>query len=278
MEQRQHAHDLFLAWLGVGGGPGLALACRRHDAAMRQHRGLRQAGRAAGVLQHRHFVPEIVTHGMGLVFAVIGQQIAERHVPVVARPDREFLFLGQRIEPVLGPRQVVGDRAHDQLLQPRLALHARYLRVQRRDIERNQDVGLGVADLELELAVGIERAVVDDAAAGLEHAEEGDEVVRRVGQVETDVDAGLHAQFLEAGRGAVGGFLVVLVGHHLVEKVGHREVGILSATLVEALVKGLAGYVEFPGHAGWVALDPRIIGHFDLFLLALDYGWRGGAG
>ena len=38
---------------------GLALHHRRDDATVCQHRRLRQAGRAAGILQQRDFVPEI---------------------------------------------------------------------------------------------------------------------------------------------------------------------------------------------------------------------------
>ena len=199
---------------------------------------------------------------MECVLAVVGQQILERHVPLVARPRREVLFLGDRIEPVLGPRQVVGDRAHDQLLQPCLAAHRGHLGVERGDVEGHQNVGLGIADLVLELAGGVERAVVDDDAAGLEHAEEGDDVVRGVGQVEADMDAGFHAQLLEAGGGPVGGLLVVAEGHHLVEEVGERPVAILGAAILEGLVDGLARNLELPLHAGRIALLPRIVRHF----------------
>ena len=262
VEQRQHAHDLLGAGRGVGRGPGLALAHRRDDAAVRQHGGLGQAGRAAGVLQQRHLVPQVLAHRVRRVLAVVGQKVLERHVPVVARPDRQVLLLGDGIEPVLGPRQVVGDRAHDQLLEPRLALHRRHLRVERRDVERDQDVGLQIADLELELTRGVERAVVDHPAAGLEHAEEGDDVVRRVGQVQADIDAGFDAELLEAGGRLVGGFLVVAEGHHLVEEVGEGPVAVLRAALLEDLVQGLLRNLELPLHAGRVALFPRIVRHF----------------
>ena len=262
VEQRQHAHDLLGARRRVGRGPGLALAHRRDDAAVRQHGGLGQAGGAAGILQQRHLVPQVLARRIGRVLAVVGQKVLERQVPVVARPDRDLLLLGDRIEPVLGPRQVVGDRAHDQLLEPRLAAHRRHLRVERRDVERHQDVGLRIADLELELARGIERAVVHHPAAGLQHAEEGDDVVRRVGQIEADIDAGLDAQLLEAGRGLVRRFLVVAEGHHLVEEVGEGPVAVLRAALLEDLMDGLLRNLELPPHAGRIALLPRIVRHF----------------
>ena len=265
VEQRQHAHHFLGARCRVGRGPGLALAHRRDDAAVRQHGGLGQAGGAAGVLQQRHLVPQVLVRGIGRVLAVVGQEILERHVPVVARPDRDLLLLGDRIEPVLGPRQIVGDRAHDQFLEPGLAAHPRHLGIERGGIERHQDVGLGIADLELEFARGIERAVVHHLAAGLQHAEEGDDVVRRVGQVEPDIDAGLDAELLEARGRPVRRLLVVAEGHHLVEEVGEGLVAELRAALLEDLMDGLLGHIELPPHAGRIALLPRVVRHF-LFL------------
>ena len=57
----------------------------------------------------------------------------------------------------------------------------------------------GIADLELEFAGGVQRAVIDDRPPALEHAEEGDDVVWRVGQMRPDIDARLDAELLEAG-------------------------------------------------------------------------------
>ena len=261
VEQRQDAHDLFRPRGGVGHGPGLALAHRRHDAAVRQHGGLGQAGGAAGVLQHRNLVPRVLVRGIGRVLAVVGHQVLERHVPVVAWPSRQLLLLGDRIEPVLGPRQIVGDRAHDQLLEPRLAAHGGHLRIERRDIQGDQDVGFRIADLVLEFTRRIERAVIHHHAAGLEHAEEGDDVVGRVGQVEAHLHARLHAKFLESGGSLVGRQLVIPEGHHLVEEIGEGPVAVLGAAVLEGLVDGLLRNIELPLHARRVALLPRIVRH-----------------
>jgi hypothetical protein len=201
---------------------------------------------------------------MAVVLAVVLQEILERHVPVVTWPGRDLLLLGDRIEPVLRERQVVGDRADDQLLEPRLAAHRRHLRIERRDIERHQDVGLAVAYFELKLARGIERAVVDHPAARLQHAEEGDQVVRRVGQVEPDIDARADAQLLEAGRGVVRRLLVVTEGHDLVEEVGERPLGVLGAALLEDLVDGLLRNLKLPFHAWRVALFPNVVCHWSI--------------
>ena len=263
VEQRQHAYDFLGARCRVGYGPRLALAHRRHHAAMRQHRGLREPGRAAGVLQQRHLVPQIVARRLvGEVLAVVVQEVLERHVPVVARPGRQLLLLGDRVEPALGPRQVVGDRADDQLLETSLAAHRGHLRVERSDVERHQDVGLRIADLEFEFTRRIERRIVHHPATRLQHAEEGDDVVGGIGQVEADVHARFHAQLLEAGGGPVGCFLVVAERHHLVEEVGEGPVAVLGAAFLEALVDRHPGDFELPLHARRIALLPRIVRHF----------------
>jgi hypothetical protein len=48
---------------------------------------------------------------------------------------------------------------------------------------------------------GVERRIVDDSAAGLENSEQADQVVRRVGQIETNMNPRLNPELLEtAGR------------------------------------------------------------------------------
>ena len=273
VEQRQHTHDLLRASRRVGCRPGLALRHRRHHAAMGQHRGLGQARGAAGVLQQRHLIPQVALDRVREIGAVVVEQVLERHVPLVAGPRRDLFLLGERIEPVLGPGQIVGDRAHDQLLETCLAAHRGHLRVERHDIERDQDVGLAVAYFELELSCGVERRVVHHAATGLQDAEEGDQIVRRVGKIEADIDARPDAQLLEARRRMIRRLAIVGEGHHLVEEVGERPVAVLRAAFLEDLVDGLLRDVEFPGHAGGIALLPSILGHC-LGSSVQDYGTR----
>src|SRR6476619_7135197 len=107
----------------------------------------------------------------------------------------------------------------------------------------------------------MDRAVAHPPAAGLEDAEKGGDVVRRVGEIEADIDARPDAQLLEARRGAVRRFLVVAEGHDLVEEVGERPVGVLRAALLEDLVDRLLWNLELPLHARRIALFPDIARH-----------------
>ena len=78
------------------------------------------------------------------------------------------------------------------------------MRIERGEVERDQDVGLAVVDFELKRRERVQRRIIDDDPARLHRPEERDHVVGRIGQVEPDMHAGLDAELLEAGRGAVG--------------------------------------------------------------------------
>src|SRR6516225_3333410 len=103
-----------------------------------------------------------------------------------------------------GRRRHLGQIAHNQLLQPRLAEHRRHLWVERGEIERDDKIGAAVLDLVLKYLSGIERRVVDDSAAGLQHTEKRNNVVWCVWEVQANVDARLHAELLQSARRSVG--------------------------------------------------------------------------
>ena len=169
---------------------------------MGEHRALGQPGGAAGVLQNHVDLPQ-VGNVVGPVGAVIGKQLLEGQVQIV---HRHLAQLSGTLE--LGAHRRRTDRkiaqaADYHLPQPRVAHQAPYLRVQRRQVERDEDVSLTVRHLVLEHALGVERRIVDHRAAGLEYAEERDRVVRRIRQVQADVYARTDSQLLESGRGTI---------------------------------------------------------------------------
>lgn len=81
---------------------------------------------------------------------------------------------------LVGDDQPVDLPRGDQLL--RVGEEARIVR-------RDEDAGAAVAKLVGELALGIQRAQVDDMRAGAERTEEGEGVIGRVRQVEGDAGA-----------------------------------------------------------------------------------------
>ena len=62
------------------------------------------------------------------------------------------------------------------------------------------------------VAQRVERRIIDDRAAGFQHAEEGDDIVGRVRQKEADMHARPDAELLEARGGAVRQRLEFRVG------------------------------------------------------------------
>jgi hypothetical protein len=170
---------------------------------VREHRALRQSGRPTGVLQDGDPLARIAQRMLPVAAVVVEQRGEADVLRVAAGLDRELARLHLRRDRV-GLRRHLGHVADDELLQARLAEHRRHLRVERREVERDHHVAAAVADLVLEHLCGVERRVVDDRAARLQHAEEGDHVVRRVRKVEADVDAWPDAECLQAlgGRSA----------------------------------------------------------------------------
>jgi hypothetical protein len=101
---------------------------------------------------------------------------------------------GRRHRPRDGNRQKILEASHDKGAQLPLALEAGDFRIELRQVEGHHHLDLGIPELMAELARGIERAEVHHATAGEEHAEEGDEIVRRIREMEADGDAGTDAE------------------------------------------------------------------------------------
>ena len=165
---------------------------------MREHRPLRLAGGAAGILQHRDLVSERAVR-MTNIGAVVGDQRAE--IELAARAAAALdLRADERAHHRLG--QKIFQIADHQGLELRRALERRDLRIERADAERHHHLDLGIDDLILELARRRQRTEIGDAAAGHQHGEKADDVMRRVGKMQPDIDAGADAQRLQAFGGA----------------------------------------------------------------------------
>ena len=155
----------------------------------------------------------------------------------------------------------LGEFANDQRFEAGRSEELLRLRIERGEVETDEDVGLAVVDLRLERRQRVQGRVVDDHAARLQHAEERDDVVGRVGQVEADMHAGLDAELLEARRRAVRERVELRVSRPLVHEVERRlRAEALGGVLQDAL-HGRELERRVPAHVRRIGLHPRPNGH-----------------
>ena len=114
-----------------------------------------------------------------------------------------------------------------------------------------------------------ERRNIDDRSARLQDAEESDRVMRRIGQVESDVSAWPNAELLEARRGAIGERLQLSVRNPLVHELQRRK----RAEALSRRVEDALHRAEFdrpvPARAGRIGLQPGSSIHWFLSFPAL---------
>ena len=190
----------------------------RGQIGVRQHRALGRAGGAAGILDDGQFVGERAKR-VDPIAAVVVDEIAERDMALVVLDVGQHACRRHLRFDRLGRGRHLGEFADDQRFEPRRSEQLLGLRIERGDVETDEDVGLAVFDLRLERRQRVQGRVVDDHAARLQHAEKGDDIVRRVGKEEADMHARPDAELLEAGRGAVRERVELRVGHALVHEI-----------------------------------------------------------
>ena len=179
VEKRQHAdHDL-AACLGIGHHHRRLRHVRR-EVGVGQHRALRDSGGAAGVLKHRDIVVDLDLDRRGPA-GVVGQ-LAEEHMAGIARYLGDLAALDQGEEQPLEAGQHVRHGADHQMGEPRLFKRDAGLVVEDGEVEGDQDVGLRILDLALDLLDGVERVDVDDRPAGLQHSVIYGDEVRAMGK------------------------------------------------------------------------------------------------
>ena len=247
------------------------LADRGSEIAVGQHRTLGQAGGAAGVLQHRERIGRI-GDGMTAIVRAMIQQTLEAAMAIIRCDRRQLLTRGELAAHRLRMPRHLGEIADHQRLQPRGIEQARHLRIEQREIERDHNVGLAVLDLVLQHLGGIERRVVDHRAARLQHAEEADEIVRRIGQVEPDMDPRSDAEHLEAFGGAAGERVELAVADAPSHEFDRRLIRPLRRGILQDLLHGHDRNLGIPAHARRIGLDPkraqRRVGHGGFLLKA----------
>ncbi len=264
VEQRQDAQNALFAFPQRG-----RLAARQHFHVLRagrgqigvgQHRALGRAGRAAGVLDDRDRLGRIA-EGMGLIAPVVVEEVAERDAALVVPDFRQHaLRRHERLHRTRRER-VFGEFADDEPLQPRRGEKLLRLRVERGEVEGDEDVRLAVLDLEFERPQRVERRIVDDRPTGLQHAEKGDHVMGGVRQIEADMHAGPDAELLEARRGAIGEPLEFRIRDPLVHELKRRERAELRAVVSRMLWNGRDVDRRVPADAGGIGLQPRLSVH-----------------
>ena len=222
---------------------------------MGEHGALGQAGRAAGVLEHRD-VPDRIDLDRR-VPAVVGGQLLEADVTVVGRDVRDLLAAQHGEQGALAPGQEAAHGADHDLLEAGVHEPTGDLGVHGLDVERHHDRGPGILDLARDLALGVQRIVVDDRTAGLEHREEADHVVRAVRQEQTDPHARLDAELLEALGGPIYQLADLPVARLSTEEVETGPVGPSGDSVVEQLEQRPRRHVEVPDETVRIVGFPR---------------------
>ena len=220
---------------------------------MGQHRALRRAGRAAGVLKHRDIVIGVDFDRLGLT-RVVGQ-VAEEHVSGIPRHAGDFLALDDGEEQTLEARQHLRHRTDHQMGQPRFLQGGAGLVVEEREVEGDEDVRLRILDLFLDLLDGVERVEIDHRPARLEHAEIAYDRGRAVGQEQADLAALGHPEFLESLRRLGRERADLRIAHDAVQEIDRGAVGVAGRRFVQQQVQRAGGNLGMP-------VDIRRVGFF----------------
>ena len=195
VEERHDRHPDAVAVLNVD-VPRAALQRVRDERAVRQHRALAHAGRAAGVLEQRDVV--LLHAGVERLGRSI-EHLAERHRARIAleRLAVAVLFLlREREEGAEDERHLLLDVGDDHVLH--VGALASRLRDRVEPRQGDERLRAGVSELVTELGHGVERVAWNDDRAGAQRAVERHDELRRVRQQDRDTVALLHAELAQA--------------------------------------------------------------------------------
>ena len=226
---------------------------------MGEHGALGQAGGAAGVLQHGNRLVRVGDR-VWLVRSIVVEQLRKTQVERIGGYGRQQAGALQVHACRFRCSGVIAQRADDQFLQARVAHQPRDVRVQRGQVERDQEVGFAVFHLVLEHTRRVERRVVDDRAAGLQHAKKGDRKVWRVRQVQADVHAGADTQQLKSFGRPIDQRAELAIGDAPPHEVQKRPIGRRRHRVVEQLLHRGNGQWHVPPNAGRVRGNPGVPG------------------
>ena len=211
--ERQRQHDDLAAGLARLGQDRLELLGIGDEVAVRQHRALREAGGAAGVLEEQDVVAGERHRLEGEVLA-LREHVGEAHRAGEARVDR-----GRRDRQPAAVAEVDGDHRLDRRLVEDLGEH------RGRAAEDDDGLDAGVVQLVRELARRVERVDVHLRRAGPDDAEHGDREGEDVRAHQRDAVAALDAELrLQPGGDGARRRGRSRVGHGLAEALEGRQV------------------------------------------------------
>ena len=210
---RDHEQEALVAALDAAGVPELGLDDVGEDVVVRQHRRLRHAGRAAGVLQHRHVLVRIDRHARQIDDLGFGEEIGETDGAADCRRGRRR-------------RRVLRKRGNDEGFESRARSAARNARRQR--VERQHHPHARVAQDERDLRRRVGGIDVHDDGAEAQHGEHRDQVLRTVRQHDADAIALHDAVTGQRGRQPIGAVFDLAERQVGAEKRGRRQVRTLG--------------------------------------------------
>ena len=184
--------------------PGAGLQQIGDDVPVQQHRPLRNAGRAAGVLQERDVLVRD-GHMLELAPAAFGQRFGQPHRARETPRRDQFLDVAQHeVDQQALPAEELADAGHDDLLDRCLADD--FLHGVREVLDDDDHLGAAVDQLMLELARRVQRVGIHHRIARPQNTEQAHWVLQNVGHHQGDARALLEAASLEkrAERGGSG--------------------------------------------------------------------------
>ncbi len=256
--QRDRGDDHFLADAQVRAEPRGRLQHVGDHVAMGQHRALRDAGRAAGVLQESDVVV-IDLDVRQLAEPAERKRIFEAHLVLDAIRRHELLDV---TDDEIGDQRLretehVAERGRDDVLDRR-RMRQHFGDRRREVVEHDERAGAGVVELMLELARCVERIGVHDRQPGAQDAERRDRILQHVGQHDRDAIALGELEVVEEIGGELRAEAVDFV-------VGQRLAHVRVRGAVAELVEGRSEHVGdrairvdvyFRRHPGRVVRQP----------------------
>ncbi len=253
MEERQDGEHTLLARHAVR-KPAQALQRVGDEIEMRERSPFGKTGRAARILQHGDIAPRVDRQRHE--GAVIRDEIAELDMRLVMRRMSHVAAPEELIKQALGLRQDRRHRAEHDLAHAAAAQQGGDLGIDLLHVERHHDLGAGIGGELADLLLDIEWVKIDDGAAGFEHGEIGDDVVRGIGQDEAHPHALLDAERGEALGGAAHQRTDFTIAIALAEKIEAGTIGKAPGAVFEELVERLLGEFRVPVDAGRIGRQP----------------------
>jgi hypothetical protein len=118
--------------------------------------------------------------------------------------------------------------------------------------------GAAVGELVNELALAVERAQMDDAGAGAQHAEERDRVPRRVRQQQRNGAVAADPDLSECRRCPRGVVAEIAIADAVVLVLQRRPIAVVGDDAVEQVRQGRGRDRRIPAHPRRIGLFPRI--------------------